>query len=119
PALPWKNETSSRKNNVSVVSRSEALRSANALGSVAQGLAHAASQTAAAHAAFLESSARSFGLQAAALEARRRILARLGGAAPAPAPAPTEVSGPKRPAFDRELCMEFAVGSLAKVLGPA
>jgi len=119
PALPWKNETSSRKNNVSVVSRSEALRSANALGSVAQGLAHAASQTAAAHAAFLESSARSFGLQAAALEARRRILARLGVAAPAPAPAPTEVSGPKRPAFDRELCMEFAVGSLAKVLGPA
>jgi 3-hydroxymyristoyl/3-hydroxydecanoyl-(acyl carrier protein) dehydratase len=58
--------------------------------------------TAAAHAVFLELSARNLALQAALL-----------GAPAAPAPAVPVAR------FDRQACLEFAVGSLARVLGPA
>jgi acyl transferase domain-containing protein/3-hydroxymyristoyl/3-hydroxydecanoyl-(acyl carrier protein) dehydratase len=77
--------------------------------------------TAAAHARFLELSAKNFALQAALL----------GGEPLAPAPftvapvapvarvAPVDLVAPMRPPrFNRTACLEFAVGSLSKLLGP-
>lgn len=196
PAPPWGREAAGERRGVSVEMKvssaksspstalvpthgvsqppMEALRTAQALGATAQALARAAAQTSAAHAAFLERSAHGFALQAAALEARRALLAQLGlgdpslegalanippmsaesspaawtmsaeatSAHPKPLAAdswemaadPTRAFTDHRPpppdlvrpapreekvAFTREQCMEFAVGSIAKVLGPA
>lgn len=102
----------------------------------AQGLLAHAAQTAAAHTQFLAHAAGSFALQRAALDQRNALLARIFGAgalqAPSPAnhaapPAPAPSQPPQQPqrpqpeaplAFDREACMEFAIGSIGKMLGP-
>lgn len=83
--------------------------------------------TAEAHRAFLDFSdeltrnyGRSVAIQARLLEG---MAALPGGAGTLPAPFPAGETAPEAslgppPAFSREMCMEFAVGSAARVLGP-
>ena len=83
--------------------------------------------TAEAHRAFLDFSdeltrnyGRSVAIQARLLEG---MAALPGGAGMLPAPFPAGETAPEAslgppPAFSREMCMEFAVGSAARVLGP-
>ncbi len=79
--------------------------------------------TTAAHERFLEVSRQNFELQARLLHEQQQLLAQGGGAieaaravAPPPGLAP---ASPPAPRFDRAACMEFAIGSIAKMLGPA
>jgi len=90
-----------------------------------------AEATARAHARFLEFSQRSLVLQEEGIASLARAgvsawsPARLPPAvvpvdvptAPVPSASSTEVAVAK-PAFDRELCMEFAIGSIGRMLGP-
>jgi len=69
-----------------------------------------ANATSAAHEAFLKASQHAVMLQLEALTEQRRLLSLFGGVN-------VEVSAPA-PRFDRELCMEFAVGKLSTMLGP-
>jgi len=71
-------------------------------------LAASMQATAAAHETFLETSRQSAALLAQLLLEQRAMLE--GRAAP--------VAQPKAPRFDRHLCLEFAIGSLGKMLGP-
>jgi acyl transferase domain-containing protein/3-hydroxymyristoyl/3-hydroxydecanoyl-(acyl carrier protein) dehydratase len=64
--------------------------------------------TAQAHARFLEASRQSMELQTRVLELQRQAMAR--------APVPTVAPPPR---FDRAMCLEFAIGKLSTVLGPA
>lgn len=68
--------------------------------------------TAAAHETFLETARQSAAVLAQLLSEQRAML---DGRVVAPLPA---VAGRGRPRFDRDLCMEFAIGSLGKMLGP-
>jgi 3-hydroxymyristoyl/3-hydroxydecanoyl-(acyl carrier protein) dehydratase len=101
---------------------------------------HGALATAAAHEAFLRLSASSITLQTEALLEQQRLLAQLmsqgdvammpevvpAPVAPAPvAPAPVSLAPvveptphAEVPAFDYAMCMEFAIGSIGKMLGP-
>jgi len=113
------------------------------LGALANGVLSGALANTRTHAAFVAASHGAMALQQMALS-QDAMLRRLVPAAPvspaapvAPAPpvapvaplAPVAPAAPVAPlapvapaaplAFDRDLCMEFAVGSLAKVLGPA
>nr|MDJ0883220.1 beta-ketoacyl synthase N-terminal-like domain-containing protein [Desulfobacterales bacterium] len=83
--------------------------------------------TAQAHQRYLEMSAALTREYAAAFDLRNRLLAGLDDRPPLTPAAPPasfrESAAPDRhlapPAFSREMCMEFAVGSAARVLGPA
>ena len=82
--------------------------------------------TAKTHEAFLDLSAELTGQYAELFELQNRLLglgARTTEAPVEPAPqAPAVVEPPKAPcpvAFDREMCMEFAIGSVGRMLGPA
>jgi 3-hydroxymyristoyl/3-hydroxydecanoyl-(acyl carrier protein) dehydratase/3-oxoacyl-(acyl-carrier-protein) synthase len=71
--------------------------------------------TAGAHRRFLEKSTEMTRAYAEAFELQRRLLAYAGRRKGDAAPAPAAI---RPPAFDRELCLEFARGSAARVLGP-
>ena len=79
--------------------------------------------TARAHEKFLDFSQNMFRDYAEAFDLQTRLLARMDGAgAPTVAtvdvPAPQDAALSRRPLFDRDLCMEFAIGSVGKMLGP-
>ncbi|MBS1149558.1 MAG: omega-3 polyunsaturated fatty acid synthase [Myxococcaceae bacterium] len=69
-----------------------------------------------AHQQFLLLAQRSLALQTQALLEQQRLISLLSGAEPITLPVPIAPAEPV--AFDRAACFEFAVGSLAKVLGP-
>ena len=71
-----------------------------------------------AHDAFLRFSQSALAGMGDALSMQARLLDVVGvPAAPADLPVASPVPAGARPAYDRELCLEFAVGSAAKVLG--
>lgn len=93
----------------------------DAVTALAQGLVRTGSAQAAAHDAFLRFSqtatatlALSAGLQAQLAATGGAGLGRRG----VPTVAPERGGGASRPIFDFDACMEFAVGSVARVLGP-
>lgn len=73
---------------------------------------NAQTATARAHETFLQVSQQSMALQS-------RLLMQLQGMAPDEAPRVVTVPTAPPPRFDRDLCMEFAIGKLSKVLGAA
>ncbi len=81
-----------------------------------------AAATSQAHQSFLDASQRGFEGMAKALQLQMQLLESLGqGVVAAPALPPWHVHRPPyqgKVAFTREQCMEFAIGSIAKVLGP-
>lgn len=90
------------------------------------GFSAATAATADAHERFLHLSGQLTGATAAAFDLQTRLMAELGNAgAPVPgnpvpetAPEmPVSIKGPQ-PVFDRAMCMEFAIGSVEKMLGP-
>ncbi|AKU92026.1 beta-ketoacyl synthase N-terminal-like domain-containing protein [Vulgatibacter incomptus] len=99
------------------------------LGALARGILETSRANVAAHGVFLHAAEGALHLRQLALENERRLLQLLGGAAPdfaAPPIAAPEIAAPvpvatggQPPAFDRDLCMEFAIGKLSNVLGPA
>jgi PfaB family protein len=96
---------------------------------IIDGVADTSVATARAHATFLDLAndlttayGRTFNLQARLLE-KRPAGARIPTPPPAPLEAPSDpvkinTPTPPAPAFDRDMCLEFAVGSAARVLGP-
>ncbi len=99
-------------------------------GSLEQQVLEAAAARASAHDAYLRFSTQNLQGMGEAVQLQTQLLeALLGGGLPSAAPdsllptppishLPSPISGPP-PQFPRELCMEFAIGSIAKVLGPA
>jgi acyl transferase domain-containing protein/3-hydroxymyristoyl/3-hydroxydecanoyl-(acyl carrier protein) dehydratase len=80
--------------------------------------------TAEAHSRFLEASRQSMALQTQVLQLQRALLEGNAPLPPAGRPSPAEPITAKAtlappPRFDRALCLEFAIGKLSKVLGPA
>src|SRR5690606_17558944 len=96
---------------------------AAALGRAARSILEQAARTAATHERFLSFSAGAMALQQTALAQRLALVARLGGGADADPPPPVRVVAERRGepgvAFDRDACMEFAVGPIRCMLGPA
>ncbi len=93
----------------------------------------AAAQTAAAHEAYLRfaetvnrAMAENIGVQMQLLQRMAANGEEVPNVSPSPRPSPTRGEGekllrdgvPAAPAFDRRMCMEFAVGSIAAMLGP-
>jgi acyl transferase domain-containing protein/3-hydroxymyristoyl/3-hydroxydecanoyl-(acyl carrier protein) dehydratase len=100
---------------------------APAAGAADDGLLRAAAATGAAHDRYLALAQGSFALQTQALLEQQRLIALLTSGAPAPLPevvyeapaARTAAPPAEEPvAFDRAMCMEFAIGSVGKMLGP-
>ncbi len=72
--------------------------------------------TSEAHEVFLQMSAQSAQLQTQILQAQHALLQ--GHRPAAPAPVVTRVAAAPKARFDRAMCLEFAIGSLPKMLGP-
>jgi len=79
-----------------------------------------ARETAATHQRFLEFSDGLMEAYRQGFDLQMRILAQAGPGTvlPTPAPEARPPEIPHRPAYSRDLCLEFAVGSAARVLGP-
>jgi len=82
--------------------------------SLAAAAARAGAATVQAHEAFLRFSQTALSSMGEALALEARLL-QAGGVPNAPA---TVTPAPLQPAYNRDMCMEFAIGSAAKVLGP-
>ncbi len=94
------------------------------LGELEQQVLAAAAARAEAHDAYLRFSSQNLAGMGQAVQMQTRLLESMVGGAPgrlaiAPPPPPAIAApAPPPPLFPRELCMEFAIGSIARVLGP-
>mgnify|MGYP003640296313 CR=1 FL=1 len=87
------------------------------------GMVQAEAATAAAHAQYLAFADLMQGTLAEGISWQMQLLAAPGATMELPIPTPTPTSPPQTPArsdvvFDRDQCMEFAIGTIGKMLGP-